>query len=70
MITTTPALNYAQKNKDAPLTDIQIFRITGGIKEEKKLSSSHPKKLSELTKKLTKHYQELVHNSHVWGQSK
>ena len=55
------------KNQKRPLTDIQIFRITGGIKEEKKLSSSHRQKLTE---KLTKHYRELVHNSHVRGESK
>ena len=60
----------AEKIKSAALSDIQIFKITGDIKEEKDLSSTHPEKLAELTKKLTKHYKELVNDSHVWGQSK
>ncbi|MDG1669579.1 MAG: hypothetical protein P8H96_01835 [Akkermansiaceae bacterium] len=58
------------KIKDTPPDRYQIFKITGDIKEKKELSSSHLQKLAELTKKLTKHFEELVHNSHVWGQSK
>ena len=70
MITTIPALNYAQKNKDAPLSDIQTLKITGDIKDEEELFSSHRQKLAGLTRKPTKHYWELVYNSRVWGESK
>ena len=60
----------AEKIKSAPLTDIQIFKISEDIKEEKDLASTNPDKLAELTKKLTKHYKELAEDSHVWGNEK
>ncbi|MDA7882102.1 sulfatase-like hydrolase/transferase [Akkermansiaceae bacterium] len=60
----------ADKVKSATLSDIQIFKVTDDIREEKDLSASRPEKLAELTKTLTKHYRELVEGSHVWDLSK
>ena len=58
------------KIKDAPLTDIRSLRSPVTLKRKRNSLPPTPQKLAELTKKLTKHFEELVHNSHVWGQSK
>ena len=64
-INTTPI-----KSKTPPLTDIRSLRSPMTLKRKRNSLPPTPQKLAELTKKLTKHFEELVHNSHVWGQSK
>ena len=60
----------AARVKAATLSDFQIFKITDDIGESQDLSATHPEKLSELKKRLTLHYRELVNDSHVWDIQK
>lgn len=54
--------------KAAKITNIEIYRITKDIAEEKNLAAKYSEKLQELKKKLEVEYQALIKGSHVWGK--
>jgi len=58
----------AKRIKNATLSDIQIFKISEDIDESNDLSEALPEKRAELAERLEYHYQELVKDSHIWGQ--
>lgn len=51
---------------EARLTDIQIFKITDDIAEQKDLAASLPEEAQRLAARLKTAYQELLDDSHVW----
>jgi arylsulfatase A len=56
--------------KNATLSDFQLFHVVNDTDESEDLSESNPEKLAELKERLEKYYNELVADSHVWGESK